>query len=139
MTATLTVPAFPGRTYTATVAGLSSAIDPASGAFRVQLLCDNPDGALKPGGYAQARFDMPGRAGTAQVPSSAILFGAGGARIATVDSHGRIAMRKVQIGQDDGPTVQILSGVAPGARIVDNPPDSLAQGELVRVAANHHG
>ncbi|WP_454280393.1 efflux RND transporter periplasmic adaptor subunit [Sphingomonas sp. Marseille-Q8236] len=139
MTATLTVPAFPGRTFTATVAGLSSAIDPASGAFRVQLLCDNPDGALKPGGYAQARFDMPGRAGAAQVPSSAILFGAGGARIATVDSHGRIAMRKVQIGQDDGPTVQILSGVAPGARIVDNPPDSLAQGELVRVAANHHG
>lgn len=139
MTATLTVPAFPGRTFPATVAGLSSAIDPQSGAFRVQLLADNPDGALKPGGYAQARFDLPGRAGAALVPSSAILFGAGGAQVATVDAHGRIAMHKVHIGQDNGPTVQILSGVSPGERIVDNPPDSLAQGELVRVGADNHG
>lgn len=139
MTATLTVPAFPGRRFTATVAGLSSAIDPKSGAFRVQLLADNPDGLLKPGGYAQARFDLPGQQGTAQVPSSAILFGAGGAQVATVDPRGHIVMHQVHIGQDNGPTVQILSGVKPGVQIVDNPPDSLAQGELVRVGQNRHG
>ena len=139
MTASLTVPAFPGRQFTATVAGLSSAVDPQSGAFRVQLYADNPDGALKPGGYAEARFDLPGQAGAAQVPSSAILFGAGGAQVATVDPHGRIMMHKVHIGQDNGPTVQILSGIKPGAQIVDNPPDSLAQGELVRVGASNHG
>ena len=139
MTASLTVPAFPGRQFTATVAGLSSAVDPQSGAFRVQLYADNPDGALKPGGYAEARFDLPGQAGAAQVPSSAILFGAGGAQVATVDPHGRIMMHKVHIGQDNGPTVQILSGIKPGAQIVDNPPDSLAQGELVRVGAGNHG
>ncbi len=80
MTATLTVPALPGRRFTATVAGLSSAVDPQSGAFRVQLLADNPDGLLKPGGYAQARFDLPGQAGAAQVPSSAILFARAGHR-----------------------------------------------------------
>lgn len=139
MAATLTVPAFPGRQFTAKVAGLSSAVDPQSGAFRVQLYADNPDGALKPGGYAEARFDLPGQAGAAQVPSSAILFGAGGAQVATVDPHGRIMMHKVHIGQDNGPTVQILSGIKPGAQIVDNPPDSLAQGELVRVGAGNHG
>jgi len=139
MTATLSVPAFPGRRFPATVAGLSSAIDPQSGAFRVQLLADNPDDLLKPGGYAQARFDLPGQAGTAMVPSSAILFGAGGAQVATVDPHGRIAMHRIHIGQDNGPTVQILSGVTPGERIVDNPPDSLAQGELVRVGDDRHG
>ncbi|MET0374955.1 MAG: efflux RND transporter periplasmic adaptor subunit [Rhizorhabdus sp.] len=139
MTATLTVPAFPGRTFGATVAGLSNAIDPQSGAFRVQLFADNRDGALRPGGYAQARFNLPVRAGAAQVPSSAILFGAGGAEVATVDPHGHVVMHKVQIGQDDGPTVQILSGIQPGAHVVDNPPDSLAQNELVRVGASHHG
>ena len=55
MTATLSVPAFPGRRFPATVAGLSSAVDPQSGAFRVQLLADNPHDLLKPGGYAQLR------------------------------------------------------------------------------------
>ncbi|MGO1305252.1 MAG: efflux RND transporter periplasmic adaptor subunit, partial [Sphingomonas parapaucimobilis] len=139
MTATLTVPAFPGRRFTATVAGLSSAVDPQSGAFRVQLLADNPDGLLKPGGYAQARFDLPGQPGAAQVPSSAILFGAGGAQVATVDPRGHVVMHQVHIGQDNGPTVQVLSGITPGEQIVDNPPDSLAQGELVRVGQNHHG
>lgn len=139
MTAALSVPAFPGRNFTATVAGLSSAIDPQSGAFRVQLYADNPDGALKPGGYAQARFDVPGQAGAAQVPSSAILFGAGGAQVATVDPHGRVRLHPVHIGQDNGPTVQVLSGIAPGQRIVDNPPDSLANGELVRVGAASNG
>jgi hypothetical protein len=48
-------------------------------------------------------------------------------------------MHQVHIGQDDGPTVQILSGIKPGAQIVDNPPDSLAQGELVRVGQHSHG
>ena len=139
MTATLTVPAFPGRQFTATVAGLSSAVDPQSGAFRVQLLADNPDGLLKPGGYAQTRFDLSGQANAAVVPSSAILFGAGGAQVATVDPRGHIVMHQVHIGQDDGPTVQILSGIKPGAQIVDNPPDSLAQGELVRVGQHSHG
>ena len=139
MTATLNVPAEPGRRFTATVAGLSSAVDPQSGAFRVQLLADNPDGILKPGGYAQVRFDLPGHPGVAQVPSSAILFGPDGAQVATVGPQGRIMMHRVQIGQDDGPTVQILSGVKPGERIVDNPPDSLAKGELVRVGADNHG
>ncbi|GAA3264569.1 efflux RND transporter periplasmic adaptor subunit [Sphingomonas yabuuchiae] len=139
MTATLTVPAFPGRPFTATVAGLSSAVDPQSGAFRVQLFADNPDGLLKPGGYAQARFALPGQPGAAQVPSSAILFGAGGPQVATVDPRGHVVMHQVHIGQDDGPTVQILSGITPGEQIVDNPPDSLAQGELVRVGQTRHG
>ncbi|MET4896643.1 efflux RND transporter periplasmic adaptor subunit [Sphingomonadaceae bacterium jetA1] len=139
MTAALTVPAFSGRTFTATVAGLSSAVDTQTGAFRVQLFADNPDGALKPGGYAQASFDLPRRTGSVQVPSSAILYGAKGAQLATVDPHGRVQMHAVQIGRDDGPTVQILSGIAAGAQVVDNPPDSLAQGELVRVGTDRHG
>ncbi|WP_343525304.1 efflux RND transporter periplasmic adaptor subunit [Sphingomonas sp.] len=139
MSAMLVVPAFPGRRFPATVAGLSSAIDPQSGAFRVQLLAPNTDGALKPGGYAQTHFDLPGQAGAALVPSSAILFGSGGAQVATVDPHGRIMMHKIHIGQDNGPTVEVLSGVQPGEMVVDNPPDSLSQGELVRVGANQHG
>lgn len=139
MTAALAVPAFPGRDFTATVVGASSAIDPQSGAFRVQLLADNGDGALRPGGYVQAKFVLPAQARSVTIPSSAILFRAGGSQVATVDAHGHVVLHAVRIGQDNGPTVQVLSGVAPGDRIVDSPPDSLAQGELVRVGTASHG
>lgn len=139
MTATLSVPSVPGRTFTASVVGASDAIDPQSGAFRVQLAAANPAGALKPGGYAQARFDMPSQSGAVTVPSSAILFRASGAQLATIDGKGHVQLHAVRIGQDDGPTVQILSGATAGMRVIDNPPDSLSPGELVRVGAASHG
>jgi len=62
-----------------------------------------------------------------------LLFRSAGSEVATVDPNGRIRLRRVQIGLDKGQTVQILSGLRAGERIVDNPPDSLAEGELVRV------
>ncbi|KTW09872.1 efflux RND transporter periplasmic adaptor subunit, partial [Sphingomonas sanguinis] len=96
-------------------------------------------GALKPGGYAQIHFDLPEHSGAVTVPSSAILFRAGGAQLATVDGKGHVQLHAVRIGQDDGPTVQILSGATAGMQVVDNPPDSLSPGELVRVGAASHG
>lgn len=80
-------------------------------------------------------FDLPGQAGGVEVPSSVLLFRSAGSEVATVDPNGRIHLRRVQIGLDKGQTVQILSGLRTGERIVDNPPDSLAEGELVRVGA----
>ncbi len=139
MSATLSVPSLPGKTFTASVIGSSDAIDPQSGAFRVQLTAANPAGALKPGGYAQIHFDLPEHSGAVTVPSSAILFRASGAQLATIDGKGHVQLHAVRIGQDDGPTVQILSGANAGMQVVDNPPDSLSPGELVRVGAASHG
>jgi len=137
--ATLSVPAFPGRTFRATVIGASGAVNSQTGAFQVQLAGDNPGGVLKPGGYAQVSFDVPGQAGTVQIPSSALIFRAAGTQVAMVDADRRIVLRKVAIGRDLGQTVEVLSGLSPRDRIVDNPPDSLANGELVRVQAGSRG
>ncbi|MCW6533670.1 efflux RND transporter periplasmic adaptor subunit [Sphingomonas lycopersici] len=133
MAATLTVPAFPGRSFPAYVTGASGAVDAQSGAFQVELQADNPGDLLKPGGFARVVFDLPGQAGGVEVPSSVLLFRAGGSEVAMVDPSGHIRLRHVQIGLDRGQTVQIRAGLAAGERIVDNPPDSLAEGELVRV------
>ncbi|MBN8846961.1 MULTISPECIES: efflux RND transporter periplasmic adaptor subunit [unclassified Sphingomonas] len=133
MAAALSVPAFPGRSFPAHVTGMSGAVDAQTGAFQVELQADNPGDLLKPGGFAQVSFDLPGQAGGVEVPSSVLLFRSAGSEVATVDPNGRIRLRRVQIGLDKGQTVQILSGLRAGERIVDNPPDSLAEGELVRV------
>ncbi|MGN8000071.1 efflux RND transporter periplasmic adaptor subunit [Sphingomonas sp. 22176] len=135
--ATLTVPDYPGRTFTAQVVGESGAISQQSGAFQVQLVTDNPGALLEPGGYAKVGFNVAGQAGTVQVPASALVFRAQGARVALVSPDGHVHLQAITIGRDLGPTVEVLGGLKPGDRVVDNPPDSVSEGELVRVQQSH--
>ncbi|RSV44374.1 efflux RND transporter periplasmic adaptor subunit [Sphingomonas sp. ABOLE] len=135
--ATLSVPDYPGRSFTAQVVGQSGAISPQSGAFQVQLVTDNPGALLKPGGYAKVGFNVAGQAGTVQVPASALVFRAEGARVALVGADGHVHLQAITIGRDLGPTVEVLGGLKPGDRVVDNPPDSVSEGELVRVQQSH--
>ena len=136
MIATLTVPDYPGRTFQARVLGSSGAISGQSGAFQVQLLTDNPGEVLKPGGYAQVSFDVPGGTGI-QIPSSALVFRAAGTQVAMVGPDGRVRLRPILLGRDLGQTVEVASGLSASDRVVDNPPDSIAEGELVRVQGRH--
>ena len=135
--ATLTVPDQPGRTFDAKVIGTSGAINPQTGTLEVQLVADNPGEVLKPGGYAQVKFAVPGQAGTVTIPSSSLVFRAAGTRVAMVGPGDHIEMRQVTLGRDLGGTVEVVSGLDRSARIVDSPPDSIAQGELVRVGGDH--
>lgn len=139
LSATLTVPDYPGRSFNALVTAASGAIDPQSGTQQVQLVADNPGELLKPGGYAQVRFDVPAQGGTVQIPSSALVFRAAGTEVALVDATGHVRLRHVAIGRDLGQTVEITSGLSPTDRIVDNPPDSISTGELVRVQGAGRG
>jgi RND family efflux transporter MFP subunit len=139
LTAKLTVPDYPGRTFSAQVVGNSAAISPASGTFQVQLVADNPGAALKPGGYAQVAFDVKGQASTVQIPSSALLFRAQGTQVAMVGPGAHVRMQPVTVGHDLGSTVEITAGLKPSDRIIDSPPDSIAQGELVRIGGGSRG
>lgn len=135
--ATLTVPDYPGRTFDAHVIGTSGAINSQTGTLQVQLVADNPGEVLKPGGYAQVSFAVPGQPGTVTIPSSTLVFRAAGTQIAMVGAGDRIHMQPVTLGRDLGGTVEVTSGLGQNARIVDNPPDSIAQGELVRVGQSN--
>jgi RND family efflux transporter MFP subunit len=138
LAATLSVPEYPGRSFPAKVIGDADAIDARSGTLRVQLAADNPGGVLRPGGYAQVRFAAPGGGGV-QLPSSALIFRAAGTQVALVDPQARVKLQMVTLGRDLGATVEVMSGLVPGTRVIDNPPDSIADGELVRVAASRNG
>ena len=54
--------------------------------------------------------------------------------VATVGADNRIVMKYVTIARDLGTRLEISSGLSPSDRVVDNPPDSLAAGDLVRIA-----
>jgi RND family efflux transporter MFP subunit len=133
--AAFTVPEYPGRTFKARLAATSDAIGAQSGALLIELMVDNRDGLLKPGGYAQVAFTLPRPAGGVQIPASAVMFRQNGTAVALAGPDGRAVIRPVSIATDLGPAVEIASGLSPADRLIDNPPDSLTDGEPVRIAA----
>ena len=133
LTATFTVPQYPGRTFTATLATTSQAVDMASGSLLAEFQTDNADGSLRPGEYAQVHIVLQNKPGTVVLPSSALTFRDGGLLVATVNAQNHIVMKKITVGRDLGQTVEVSSGLSRDDRVVDNPPDSLRSGDLVRV------
>src|ERR1700722_5450203 len=105
LTAKFTVPEYPGRTFTATLAATADAVTPTSGTQLIQLQIDNSDHALKPGAYAQVRFDLPPQSGEILAPSSALMFRDAGMEVAVVGPDNRVQIKKITMGRDLGATV----------------------------------
>ena len=135
MTVSLTVPEYPGRHFAAKLLSSSGAISAQTSTMLVQFEVDNHDGLLKPGSFAQVSLGIPGTGTMLRLPASALVFRSAGLQVATVDSNSHIVMKPVTVGTDLGTTVLIASGLVPGDRVVNNPPDSLADGDQVQVIA----
>lgn len=129
------LPDRPGRTYEATLATTSSAIDPATRTLTTELFVSNASGELLPGEYVEVHFELPpGAEGRSfRLPANVLLFRGDGLHVATVDAHDRVAMKPVAIGRDFGSAIEIVAGVAANDEVILSPPDSLADGATVRV------
>jgi multidrug efflux system membrane fusion protein len=135
MSASFTVPEYPGRTFVANLATTADAITPQTGTLLIQLQIDNTDHVLKSGDYAQVHFNLPADSASIQAPASALMFRDAGMAVAVIGSDGRVAIKPVTIGRDLGTTVEIASGLTSADRVIDNPPDSLRAGDQVKIAA----
>jgi RND family efflux transporter MFP subunit len=133
MTVSLTVPEYPGKSFPAKLVTTSDAISTQNGTLQVEFQADNAQGALKPGSYAQVAMTLPGNAAGLRLPASALMFRAAGLQVATVTGSNSILMKSIVITTDLGTQVIVGSGLNAHDRVVDNPPDSLANGDQVRV------
>ena len=134
MTVTFTTPQHPGRSFTATLEASAGAVAASTGTVLAQFVLDNKDAALQPGAYAEVSFPLPGNANGIRVPATALMFRDEGMQVATVDATGHVKLKTVTIARDMGTAVDVTSGVARTDRIIDNPSDSLQDGDPVRVA-----
>ena len=133
MKATLELPEYPDRMFDATIITTSHAIDQKSRTLLVELLADNKEGLLQPGAFTRVHFKIPPDPNTYTVPASAMLYRDTEPRIAIVGPDNRIVLKDVRIMRDLGTTVEIAGEVTKGLRIVTNPPDSISDGEEVKV------
>lgn len=136
-TATLTLDEYPGREFQGTVARNSSAIDPNTRTLNVEVDVNNRNHDLLPGAYTFVHFKLPpsvqGVTRPVSVPANTLLFRAQGTQVALV-RNGHVHLQNVTIGQDRGSTLEIATGLKPSDQIIENPADSLAEGQAVHVA-----
>jgi RND family efflux transporter MFP subunit len=133
--ATMIVPEHPDKKYDATVESSSQAVNATSGTTLMQLGVDNTAGELLPGGYATVRLDLPSTAGVLSIPSSALIFNAKGLSVATVGGDNRVVVKPVTVARDLGKTIEIRDGISADDKVIESPPDGIATGTEVRIAA----
>jgi len=122
-----------GKVYQGTLVRTADAIDPVSRTLLVETDVDNRGGELLPGSLAQVHFKTPPAGPVFVVPSAALIFRREGMRVGTVVDGGVARLVPVVIGEDDGANVQIVSGLSASDRVIQDPPDSLIDGEKVSV------
>jgi RND family efflux transporter MFP subunit len=131
----LTLAERPGRRYPAKIARTADAIDPGTRTLRVEVDLDNRKGEILPGAYAQVHLKLQDSVPALLVPVSALLFRAEGTRIATVVDGNKARLLPVVLGRDLGTQIEVTSGLPRDAMVIDSPPDSILDGQEVRVAS----
>jgi RND family efflux transporter MFP subunit len=134
--AALTFSEFPGQTFAGKVVRTAKAIDPSSRTLLVEIDVQNENGKLMPGAYAEVHMNVHETVVPMIIPVSAMIFRSQGLQVGTVvkgPNGDQAKLVHVTVGEDDGSTVQIIEGLTADSRVVENPPDSLIDGEPVRV------
>ena len=135
-TARLTMSEFPGQTFKGKLVRTSKAIDPSSRTLLVEVDVDNRGGKLMPGAYTEVHMDVQDATVPFIIPVSTLIFRTEGLQVGTVvkGSNGDQArLVRVVLGQDDGSTVQVIDGLTANSQVIQNPPDSLVDGEPVHI------
>jgi RND family efflux transporter MFP subunit len=119
-----------GRSFDARVDRVIPAGDAKSRTFEVKVTLDNPDGAIKSGMFARARFEK----GTRQallVPSEAVVT-RGQMQGLLLVADGRARLRWIRVGREEDGRVEVISGLEAGDSFISPAPHGMADGAPVR-------
>jgi Cu(I)/Ag(I) efflux system membrane fusion protein len=113
--ATLTLAAYPGRSFTGTVAFIAPMLDPQTRTIKVRLSFANPSGDLRPGDVRRGVLSTATHDALV-VPADAIIDSGTSQVVFVAQGSGRFEPRQVETGQRDGAIVELTRGVRGRAR-----------------------
>jgi RND family efflux transporter MFP subunit len=132
ITADLTLPELAGRRFPGKLVRTADSMDPNTRTLLVEVDVVNSTGLLFPGAYTEVHFHIRSNGSTLIIPSESLVFRSQGLRVPIVKDN-RVSLLPVVVGRDFGTTIEVLSGLPDDAAVILNPPDSLVEGEAVRV------
>jgi len=133
--AKFTLPSQPGKVFTASVVNMSQVINSSSGSMLVQLAAENSKDDFLSGGFASVSFAIDATADRFTLPPSALIFSKAGIAVAIVNAQDKVELKPIVIARDHGSKVEILSGIQASDKVIENPPDGVAQGDVVQISA----
>ena len=117
----LTVLAYPGRTYAGKVARIYAAVDPATHRVAVRAEIADPRDELRAGMLAEFTIDVAAPVQAVAVPANGAVRESDGSTSVWVTTDRRhFVQRRVRTGERDGGWVQVLEGVRTGEFIVSD-------------------
>lgn len=132
---TLTLPSFASEPpIVAVIARRSGSLDPSTRTMIVEADLDNTNGKLLPGMFGQATISLSTEFAANMLPAQAIRFDeAGKGYVYLVSDDETITRANVTTGIDDGNSIEVLTGVQPGQRVVGSHLKRFVDGQKVLV------
>ena len=116
---------------------ISPVVDPATGTVKVTVEAVNPlPAAVRPGGFVTIDIIRESHSGAVLVPRQAVLRELQSAHV-FVAKNGVAEKRAVQLGLEEGETIEAVAGLKPGERVIVAGQGSLKQGSPVEILANN--
>ena len=123
------------KTYPGKVVSTSEAVSPDSRTMLVELQVDNASNEILPGSYATVRVPQEVLGKVLVVPDNALIFRGKNLQVAVVNDKGVVEVRDVKVGRDFGVQSEVLGGLTESDKVIVNPADSLATGQIVHVSS----
>jgi len=116
--AKVTVEAYPGVDFPATVAAIGDVVDPATRTIKVRAWVNNDPHKLKPEMFARLHLDVGDATPFIAVPREAVLEADGKQFVYVVEEANRYVKREVKVSNISTDQVRVLEGLTRGQRIV---------------------
>jgi hypothetical protein len=58
-----------------------------------------------------------------------------GTQVAVLGLDNKVALKEIKLGRDFGDSVEVIAGLAPEDRVIDNPAETLQAGDTVQLAS----
>ena len=109
---------FPDRVFNGKVSWVAPSIDPNTHRLPVSAGVDNPDGALKPGMFANFSIITGDASMAPAVPPGAIVYEGERARVWVGGDADTLALREIRTGRISNGMVEVLAGLSAGEKVV---------------------
>lgn len=133
LTAELRVREYPGKAFDGKVAHTAGALDTATRTLLTEVQVPNSDGRLLAGMYCEVTFNVTDPSPPLIIPVGALITQGQGNQVAVIGADNVARYKTVQLGRDNGTTVEVIAGLNKDDRIVTNPGERLSDGVKVRV------
>jgi Cu(I)/Ag(I) efflux system membrane fusion protein len=119
LSATLTLDAYPGKSFTGRVEYVYPRLDPETRTLPIRVAFPNDRGLLKPGLFGTVELLLPAK-DAVTVPSEAIIDTGDRQYVFVESSPGHFEPRVVTVGEHGGDRVAVLSGLSDGDRVASS-------------------